>query len=100
MEAEYQALAQATTEIVWLRSLFSELGIHIPTCPVLWCDNTSAVSLALNPIFHARTKHIEIDVHFVHEKVAAKAVSIQYVPTLHQKANIFTKALPQPHFDF
>ncbi|KAL5803952.1 hypothetical protein ACOSQ3_030752 [Xanthoceras sorbifolium] len=64
-EAEYRAVSQAASEVLWLSSLFYELGITLPACPVIWCDNTSAASLAQNLIFHARTKHIEIDVHFI-----------------------------------
>ncbi|XP_031250370.1 secreted RxLR effector protein 161-like [Pistacia vera] len=68
-KAEYRALPQASIEIIWLQNLFQELHVSIPGIPVLWCDNTSAGALAFDPIFHARTKHIEIDVHFVQEMV-------------------------------
>ena len=65
-KAEYRALASATTEVVLLQSLLKELGVKVEQTPVLWCDNMEANSLASNPIFHARTKHIEIDVvHFI-----------------------------------
>uniref|UniRef100_A0A803QGW3 Uncharacterized protein n=1 Tax=Cannabis sativa TaxID=3483 RepID=A0A803QGW3_CANSA len=63
-ESEYRALASAATELVWIHSLLTEIGISLhKTPPVLWCDNQSAQSLALNPVFHTRTKHIELDVH-------------------------------------
>ncbi|XP_031282429.1 uncharacterized protein LOC116141003 [Pistacia vera] len=68
-EAEYCALAQASIEITWLQKLFQELHITIPSILVLWCDNTSVSALASNPVFHACTKHIEIDVHFVRKMV-------------------------------
>ena len=64
-EAEYRALAIATTELFWIRMLFKNLGIPLPYVPVLWCDNFSALTLASNPVFHARTKHIEVDYHFI-----------------------------------
>lgn len=64
-ESEYGTLAHASTEIIWLRQLLREIGLPIPFVPVLWCGNISVGSLATNPVFHARSKHIEIDVHFV-----------------------------------
>ena len=70
-KSEYWALAQAAIEIVWLQSLFAELGVKTMHSPILWCDNIGVGSLASNPMFHAKTTHIEIDIHFVREKVIA-----------------------------
>ena len=69
-EAEYKALANATAEMLWVQKLLTELGIPHPAKARLWCDNLGATYLSANPIFHARTKHIEIDFHFVRERVA------------------------------
>ncbi|XP_031277891.1 secreted RxLR effector protein 161-like [Pistacia vera] len=80
-EAEYRALAQTGTEVAWLQSVFSELGLTLSTTPVIWCDNVSAGALASNPVFHARTKHNDIDTHYIREQVLAKQVTIQYVPS-------------------
>ena len=100
-ESEYRALALATSELVWLRALFTKLGVALAQGPsVIWCDNTGAASLASNPVFHARTKHIEVDVHFIREKVAQKVVEVRYVPTTEQVADMFTKPLTIPHFAF
>ena len=98
-EAEYRALASATAELVWIQSVFKELGIQVESIPVLWCDNMGAISLAENPVFHARTKHIEIDVHFVREKVLSKEVDVRFVPSEEQVADLFTKALSVSSFD-
>ncbi|KAL6328963.1 hypothetical protein AAG906_007253 [Vitis piasezkii] len=63
------ALAHASTEVAWLRSLFSKLRISLVNTPIIWCDNQGAGALAANPVFHSRTKHIEVDVHYVREQV-------------------------------
>ena len=74
-EAGYRALAHAATEVAWLRSFFSKLGISLVNTPIIWCDNQGAGALAANPVFHSRTKHIEVDVHYVREQVLDKKTS-------------------------
>ncbi|KAA8517361.1 hypothetical protein F0562_017633 [Nyssa sinensis] len=69
-EAEYRCLALVMIEVYWLRMLLCELKVSLESTPVVWCDNISALALASNLIFHARSKHIEVDYHFVSEKVA------------------------------
>ena len=64
-EAEYKSLANATAEVIWLQTLLTELEINHPMTATLWCDNLGATYLSANPVFHARTKHIEVDYHFV-----------------------------------
>jgi hypothetical protein len=66
---------------------------------LVYCDNISAVYLSGNPIQHQRTKHIEMDIHFVGEKVAKGQVHVLHVPSRYQIADIFTKGLPQQLFD-
>lgn len=78
--------------------LLHDLHIPVTSTPVLWCDNTSTIALATNPVFHARFKHIEVDCHFIGDRVVAKALSPQYVPTSDQLADVFTKALPIDRF--
>lgn len=98
-EAEYKALANATAEIIWVRSMLKELGIYHIQTPCLWCDNLGATYLSANPVFHARTKHIEIDYHFVRERVASKELEIRFVPSKDQVADGFTKALATRPFE-
>ena len=69
-EAEYKSLANATSEIIWIESLLNELQIKMNHASILYCDNIGATYLTANPVFHARTKHIEINFHFVRERVA------------------------------
>ncbi|KAH9669936.1 retrovirus-related pol polyprotein from transposon RE1 [Citrus sinensis] len=99
-ESEYRSLASASAEISWLQSLFSELKLQCIEKPVIWCENLSATELAHNPIFHSRTKHIEIDIHYVRNKVLAGELNIQYIPSEEQVADIMTKPLSFIHFNY
>jgi transposase InsO family protein len=97
-EFEYRALAIASAELCWIRALLKDLGIFISHTPILWCDNVSALAIASNPVFHARTKHIEVDFHFVRERVLRKDLEVKFVSTIDQLAEIFTKSLPTQRF--
>jgi hypothetical protein len=97
-EAEYRSLAIVTAEVYWLRMLFCELHIPLRTAPIIWCDNVSALALASNPVYHARTKHIEVDYHFVREKVLNKDISLAFISTEDQLADVFTKGLSRARF--
>jgi hypothetical protein len=97
-EAEYRSLAIATTELYWLRMLFHEIKIPLSTAPIIWCDNVSALSLAANPVYHARTEHIEVDYHYVREKVLNRDVKVSFISTADQIADVFTKGLTSARF--
>ncbi|XP_043710334.1 uncharacterized mitochondrial protein AtMg00810-like [Telopea speciosissima] len=99
-ESEYKALADACAELTWLQSLFGELSLSTTQAPVLWCDNIRATYLSANPVFHACTKHIEIDFHFVRDKVAKKELQVRFISTKDQIANIMTKGLGTTRFSF
>ena len=98
-EAEYKAIANVTAKVIWLQSLLKELGVFQDRSPVLWCDNLGATCPTTNLMFHARTKHIEVDFHFVHEQVAHKAMEVRFISSKDQLANIFTKPLSRAPFD-
>ena len=93
-EAEYRALASTIAELYWLRMLLRYFGIFLPQPLLLWCDNVSALAIASNPVFHACTKHIEVDYHFVRETVLRHDLLIKFISTHDQLADLFTKGLP------
>ena len=91
-------MATTAAEMSWLRILFRELRIFLSHVPVLWCDNASAIALSANPVFHSRTKHIEVDYHYVREKVLRRDLCVRFVSGKDNLADIFTKPLPSPSF--
>jgi histone deacetylase 1/2 len=97
-EAEYKAVGDATAELIWVQSLLRELRVSQSQSPILWCDNIGATYLSSNPVFHARTKHIEVDYHFVRERVARKLLRVGFISSKDQLADIFTKPLSLPLF--
>lgn len=92
-EAEGRGVANTTTEITWLRNLLLELYVWTRDGNIIFCDNVSAVYLSGNPIQHQRTKHIEIDIHFVRNKVAIGVIRVLHIFTDYQYVNIFTEGL-------
>ena len=99
-EAEYRAMAVTTCEIVWLRWLLADMGVDVSQPTPLHCDNKSAMQIAKNSVFHERTKHIEIDCHFTRQHLQLGTVSLPFVPSALQLADIFTKALSASRFRF
>ncbi|XP_020396473.1 uncharacterized mitochondrial protein AtMg00810 [Zea mays] len=97
-EDEYRAVANGVAEASWLRQLLHELHSPLQRATLVYCDNVSAVYLSTNLVQHQRTKHVEIDLHFVRERVAAGDVRVLSVPTTLQFADIFTKGLPSSVF--
>ena len=92
-EAEYRGAAIAACDDVWLKRILKELGVLIKDPIRLYCDNMSSIYLVRNPVFHARTKHIEVHYHFIRERVQAGDIDLQHISTHLQVADIFTKAL-------
>lgn len=98
-EAEFRAMAQGICEGIWLNRLLEELRVPLKHPMVLYCDNQAAISIAKNPVHHDRTKHVEIDRHFIKEKIEEGVFKVSYTPTNCQTADILTKALARVNFE-
>ena len=99
-EAEYRAMASTTREIVWLRRLLSDMGVSLPSPSPMYCDNKSAIQIAHNSVFHERTKHIEIDCHITRHHLKHGAITLPFVSSSAQIADLFTKSYPIQRFCF
>ncbi|CAN6706409.1 unnamed protein product [Malus baccata var. baccata] len=97
-EAKYRALSITVAELDWIQQLLVFLQVPISVPPTLFCDNLSTIALSLNPVQHQRTKHIEVDVHFVRERIAKKKLLVQFVNSREQYVDILTKGLCAPLF--
>jgi hypothetical protein len=98
-EAEYHGVANAVAECSWLRSLLGELDCPLSSATIVFCDNVSTIYMSKNPVHHKRTKHIELDIHFVREKVAVGDIRVLHVPSARRFADVFTKGLPTSLFN-
>ena len=97
-EAEYRGMAKGVCELLWIKRLLKDLKIH-PSAPMkLYCDNKAACDIAHNPVQHDRTKHVEIDRHFIKEKLEAKIIEVPHVRSQDQLADILTKAVSSQAF--
>lgn len=98
VEAEYREIYIATREVTWLRQLLTDLGFKPRTPARLFCDSRSALFIASNPVFHERTKHVEIDCHRVHDALKAGLITAVYIGTKQQLADLLTKVLGKFQF--
>lgn len=99
-EAEYRSLASTVAELVWLVGMLKELKAEVRLPVHIHSDSKSAIQLAANPVYHERTKHIEIDCHFIREKLQQGLISVSYVPTQIQPADVLTKGLTKAQHEF
>jgi hypothetical protein len=97
-EVEYHVVANGVAEACWLRQLLQELHAPLSKSTLVYCNNVSTVYLSTNHVQHQHTKHVEIDLHFVQERVAIGDVRVLHVPTTSQFTDIFTKGLPTSVF--
>ncbi|RVW45191.1 Acyltransferase-like protein, chloroplastic [Vitis vinifera] len=100
VDAEYRAMSTACSEIVWLRGLLEELGFPQTTSTPLHADNTCAIQIVTNPVFHERTKHIKVDCHSIRDTLESRVISLPHISSNLQVADIFTKALTQQRHQF
>ena len=97
-ESEYRAMAHTASEMLWVRSLLQDFGIVVPTPMSMYCDNQAAIFIANNPVFHERTKHIEVDCHFIRDLLLRKQIATPFVRSDSQLGDIFTKPLARSLF--
>jgi len=99
-ESEYRAMSTACSEIVWLRGLLTEIGFPQSNPTPLHADNTSAIQIATNPVYHERTKHIEVDCHYIREAVDKRVITLPHVSSDLQIADVFTKSMARQRHQF
>ena len=96
-EAEYVAASEACKEVIWLGRLVTDLGIK-EQVPMLHCDSQSAIQLARNPLYHSKTKHVDVRYHFIREMLEEKQIQLVKVHTTENPADLLTKGLPAESF--
>ena len=97
--AEFRVVAHGICEVMWIKIILEELKFAFSTPMKVYCDNKAAISIAHNPVLHDRTKHIEVDKHFIKEKLNTGIICMTYLPTTEQLADVLTKGLHKKQFD-
>ena len=97
-EAEYRAMIGACYDLTWLRYLLRDLRVLHPEPALLYCDNKAALHIVANPVFHELTRHIEMDCHYIRDKIQDGSVATRFVNSTHQLVDVLTKALGKDVF--
>ncbi|GKE08039.1 hypothetical protein Tco_1411590 [Tanacetum coccineum] len=97
VKAEYVAAAGCCAQVLWIKSQLADYDVLYDKVPI-FCDNTSAIAISNNPVFHSRTKHIDIRYHFIRDHILKGDIELHFVPTDFQLADIYTKPLAEPSF--
>ncbi|KAJ9546336.1 LOW QUALITY PROTEIN: hypothetical protein OSB04_018879 [Centaurea solstitialis] len=97
-EAAYVAAGICCAQVLWLRNQLQDYDIQLSKIPI-YCDNTSAIAIANNPVLHSKTKHIEVRYHFIRDHVMNGDIELHFVPTEYQLADLFTKPLDVTRFN-
>jgi len=98
-EAEFRSVAHGICEVLWIKRILDELKVSSPSPIKAYCDNKAAISIAHNPVLHDRTKHVEVDKHFIKEKIEIGQICMTYIPTDEQIADVLTKGLSKKQFE-
>ena len=99
VEAEFQGMAKELCELLWLRSLLIEVGFPLSSAMNLFCDNKAAIDISHNPIQHDRTKHVEVDRHFIKQNLEENIIQFPFIKSEDQLSNILTKAVSSRNFN-
>lgn len=99
-EVEFRSVADSVSDVLWLLGVLKEMHVDIVDTPSVWCDNSGTVAMSANLVLHNKSKHFELDLFFVREKVEDGTLHVGYIPASEQVADVLTKALPTSMFKF
>ncbi|WMV27083.1 hypothetical protein MTR67_020468, partial [Solanum verrucosum] len=100
VEAEYRSLASIVSELIWLLGLLKEIEAEVQLLVQVYSDSKAAIQIVANPIYHERTKHIEIDCHFIRERLQQSLIKVNYLPTQEQPVDVLTKGLSKYQHEY
>jgi hypothetical protein len=99
-EEEYIAATTCCTQVLWMKQTLTDIQVEYDQSVLIYCDNTSAISILNNPLMHSNTKHVSIEYHFIQEHVAKRNIRVEYVGKKEHVVDIFTKLLRSKDFEY